>query len=111
MIKTRLIPTLQMLSDQEHQEKVWLSENAPGYDSYPEALEVFYETWDLFKGEHAKGQLTPMESHMLDELHFMIKKFDQTADEEDMVKLLSDPKWGSIRQKAQDLLKLLMERR
>jgi len=61
---------------------VWLSKSAPGYDSFPESLEVFYETWDLFESEHAKGQLTPREFQILNELYFMIKKFDQTTDDQ-----------------------------
>jgi len=111
MIESRLNPVLQMLSDKAHQEKVWMIKNAPGYDCYPESLEVFYETWDLFNHDPAKQQLTSGEFHKLSELHLMIKQFDHTTTEQDPIKILKDPRWAAIRQKAQDLLTLLEQKK
>jgi len=107
MINSRLIPALRMLSHQAHQDKVWMSQNAPGYDCYPESLEVFYETWDLFNRDSAKGQLTSGEFQLLRDLHLMIKHFDQSTKGQDPIEILKDPRWESIRNKALNLLNLL----
>lgn len=96
-----------MLTDRAHQEEVWLSAKAPGYDCYSEALEVFHETWNLFNHQPAKDQLTPAEFKILSELYLMIKQFHNLTYDQESKEVLNDPRWESIRQKGSDLLQLL----
>jgi hypothetical protein len=92
-----LIPVLRSLSDPEFQERIWLRNAGPECYSYAECLDEFFEICCKILGSDELEKIgVPNVSKKLETLKQEIDTFLESNTDEDLQRILSNPKWIEI---------------
>ncbi|MCE2982147.1 MAG: hypothetical protein LW832_01150 [Parachlamydia sp.] len=109
VIKTLLIPPLEILASPEYQERIWVN-NPSLEEPYYEIFEVFFEISRTLLSHGEEYQLDEKNRESLKELHEMVYNFYtyKILDSDDDIQLfLNQPDWVKIQGKARDLVDAL----
>lgn len=109
VIKTLLIPPLEILANPEYQERIWV--NNPNLSvSYWELIENFFEISRTFFSYDEEYQLDEKNRESLKELYEMVDKYyayKMLNSNDDVQSFINHPDWVKIQWKAKELVEAL----
>jgi hypothetical protein len=106
MIIQNIYNDIMELADKKNQEKLWLSRSQSNISSYSELMCRLFDDNDFDDFLKTYALKIGLSTKLLKELFDLQSKLNNYSGENNLSKILNDPKWNEIIQQAQLVVKL-----